>query len=1022
MTASPALLALIQGKFALGHVTLLRPNLSGKIATNKDSAPKQKTEDAPSLVDQIKSTPITLPIHPILHGCDLQILHGFVNVEQDNNKFILEDIEAEVDVSLGGILDANLNLGTSALLENDKIFTKLDALYLSVAGLSSKDEDDDISFRLNTRVHMANTLQAMNIDLNLTLNPTVIFATDDEDELPYVEQNLSGSWSIIGDILWHNQPITVINHGELSGNLSSLLKLTNVTAQLGNDKLSLDANIYSALGQDPSIAGEVKLQNLNLTQWFGFARQLPPGLQQTLQGIVNGNLIFKIDKQGLYATHIEASATNTRFIGTGGVSSWDDIIIKLDLAAQELSLVQAFPETEGHPAFAPSFEHEPLTPVPGSPAAQSMSGPSVGYDINLSVNKLTTWGLTLEGVDFRCIPTEQDEKSNPKNHPNAVLLDFNVEKFYNGRAKAKAVLFRTEQKKSGYDITAILRNVRSQDPLSILAGREIFGGRLSLDTSFIAYGKNLGEFLISKVGELSLGVEDGFFTSKAKERTPFDKFNVAGKFTSKPLTTKMINNMPETLRYTGLWRAELERPDMHFDSNLNGVVTLVGRNYTDIVFDKIKGQLQTTLTKDLIGLKQDMLADIDGKYSFDSTKSIFSIIEGDIIVPNFANTKLHGDIDIDYANELLWEANIKGKTENFSVFAEKLSADTNSPIVKSAPQILNLKAKISNKNKQLNITDLELKLDKMLLTGSLHKIPSKAKPLWDINLKLNMLDWDGLFPPKPKVQKIDAATAANPNTAPSAPPKNWSLDWLRENEAKGSIHIDILRLYKTTSTNIKIPISIKDNIIKLSPITGNFYGGPAKVDFMGKGVGDVLRIQGGLSAENINMLQLSHELKLETAIAGTASIWLSMQGDLNNSNTILPVIDGTWRAKVVDGFLQTREEDGTLSGDRTVFHELQDAGPLSKGILYSKNLILKGPTLSLTGQGNINLVQDTLDMHLLVNTSGLENIPVHYHGSLDDPQEDIDTGSVIFGTIANLGTGIFDLIGGAFGGLFSLFK
>ncbi len=1014
-TASPVLWSLLQGKVVLGHISLIRPYISGELPKNvtENNAPPHEVKIFEDTHDIINKALDSVTIPPVLHGCDIKIAHGSVDFALGDSKIVMEDIQIDLDISLNGTLRTDIAINSPSTFKHDETMTQVDALQLSISGLTNAENLRMLKLNLGTRLHIDKLLKNTNINFDFSLQPDVEMGTT-EGSSPHLKHILTGKWNIDGSLLWHDVAIPMASSGDLSGDLDTSIDITQASAQLGDDSLSLQAQLNNIFSNDPSISGSIDLKHLSLTQWFGFARNLPPGLQHTLKDISDGKLDFEMNKNWLKVPHIEATAAKTTFVGTGGVASWDDIIIKLDLSGPDVSLVTAFPETEGVDVSVPSFPHRPLTPMPGTSEAAASTGPSVGYDINLNVEKLTTWGLTLGDVSFRAIPAEEVAKSNPKNHPDAVLLDFTIDKFYGGKTKAKALLFRTKDKISGYDITAIFRNVNAKGPLDILAGREILGGKLSLDTSFVAYGKNLGEFLISKVGELSLNVDGGFFTGKSKQRTSFENFHVAGKFTSTPLTTKMSNSMPASLRYNGLWKVALQRPDLHLESNLNGILTLVGKDYTDIVLDNISGKLQATLGAKSIGLKQDILADISGKYSFDSAKSTLSAAKAQMLIPNFANTSLNGNFSMDYAKELQWEANLKGHTKNLSVLAEKLSSEHKSPIPATAPQELKIQAKLTKNDKGLNISNLWLSLDKMKLSGNIHK-SADQKPLWNINLKLNLLDLDKLFP----TQK---ATTSTPSTVTTKPSKPWSLAWLNENNAKGQIQIEILRLHKTTSTNINIPIKMENNTLTLSPIRGTFYGGPAKVDFVGKGVGNVLHVQGGISAENIKMLELSHELKLKTAIGGSGSVWVSAKGALTNSNTILPLLDGTWRVKIAKGFFQTRRDDGTLTGESTTFEELRDSGPLSNGILYSKNLALLGPDLSLTGSGTIDIVKNTLDMRLLASTSGLNDIPVHYYGSLDDPQRDINTGSVILGAITNFGTGIFDLLGGALEGLFGIFK
>ncbi len=1004
-TARPAIWPLFKGNFAIGHASLLRPNISGNIA-NANKKQESPESSQISTIDYLQNNPILLPIPTMLWGCDLDILNGNVDLIQDNTRIIIENIRADININRHGHTNASINLDSSELIENKSVLIHTNALAFEVDGIQPQGNYDQLTLSLNTKVNIPDALEQVKIDLTCSMQST---GTANENYLTNMLDMLNASLSIEGNIIWHKQAIPFAIMGDLRGHADASLEFINTHVELDRDSLVLNATLNNVFSKSPSLDGHIDLERLSLTQWFGFARNLPPGLQKTLDHITDGELQFSIDENSLKVPHIKASAVDANFTGKGGVSSWKKIIVFLDLIAPDVSLLKAFPETEGVEVTAPSFPYPPLTPIPGSIEAITSSGPTIDYDINIGAKSVTTWDLTVNNVAFKCIPAD-GPKTNPKNHPNAVLLDIGIGKFYGGRGESKTILFRTEDNRSGYDITAILRNVNAKTPLEILAGREIMGGQLSLDASVLSYGKNLGQFLISKQGEVSLRVDNGYFTSKEKNRTNFTKFDAAGKFDSAPLTRKMVKNMPEILRYNGQWATNLKRSDLLIESNLNGILTFAGRNYTDLIFSNVPSKTVLIIQPELSTLKQELISDINGDLSLNTQKSTTSLSSAHINFRDFANLSLTGDIALNYINDLEWHANLDASTEELSILLAKLSNDGKSPLASTAPQKLRMQSSITSDAKKTQINNLKIELGDMSASGSIHKTLG-TKPSYDVKLKFGLLDLDTLFL-NPDAKKVKTTNQTKP----------WSLAWLRDNDASGIIDIEVLRIYKTNATAVHIPISMSDGTLNIKPFVSSFYGGPARINFMGKAVNDALHIQGGVEVDKADMLPLSNDLKLETIIGGKGSIWLSAQGVLTNSNTILPLLDGTWRIKIDNGFFQAKQKEGTVVKQPTMIDEMQDAGPLSNGILYSKNLVIKGPGLNVTGSGKVDLIQSKLDMNLVASMSGINNIKVRYYGNLDDPQRDIHTGSLIVGALSTFGTGIFDIIGGVFDGLFSLLK
>ena len=78
--------------------------------------------------------------------------------------------------------------------------------------------------------------------------------------------------------------------------------------------------------------------------------------------------------------------------------------------------------------------------------------------------------------------------------------------------------------------------------------------------------------------------------------------------------------------------------------------------------------------------------------------------------------------------------------------------------------------------------------------------------------------------------------------------------------------------------------------------------------------------------------------------------------------------------------------------------------------------------MNVMGGGWINLVDETLDCSLRVDTPTMNNIPVRVYGSLHDVKTSISAGTVLLYALSGIAQGITGLVGGLLDGALGLFR
>ncbi|MEG1610540.1 MAG: AsmA-like C-terminal region-containing protein, partial [Bilophila sp.] len=253
-------------------------------------------------------------------------------------------------------------------------------------------------------------------------------------------------------------------------------------------------------------------------------------------------------------------------------------------------------------------------------------------------------------------------------------------------------------------------------------------------------------------------------------------------------------------------------------------------------------------------------------------------------------------------------------------------------------------------------------------------------------LELGLLDVDSYLPKSEKTTPDNAT--------------RWPVEQLHTFEVQGKLHAQELRIAKIPHTNVVLPFTLKSGVFTAEPVAARVCGGEVSAIFRTEATprGALTRLQ----------YTLTQARKQDTLLSGSGTLTTDIHALLRSSADIPSALNGTWAFRINDGSLDPQKP--LPANARSRFFSLGASGTLTSGVLNSRDLALAGAGLAVHGQGSINLVNWTLDYDILASGTGMPDIPIRYHGSLDDPKRSIDALRVIGNTLGTIGSGILGII------------
>lgn len=322
---------------------------------------------------------------------------------------------------------------------------------------------------------------------------------------------------------------------------------------------------------------------------------------------------------------------------------------------------------------------------------------------------------------------------------------------------------------------------------------------------------------------------------------------------------------------------------------------------------------------------------------------------------------------------------------------------------------LRLEAAFHMDAQKLNLKNCELSLDKATLRLQGHWTPDKNEARFE--LQCQDLDMDRYLPLKKSTKPKDTSVSSGKTGEASekTPQKEallpQELDPLR---LAGDVHLSNLRL-----AGLSLPKADGHMLLHERRLRGNldlasFYKGRVQADYTADLTTALPALGLKCKAQGIQLQPLLRDARSSSFLSGTAALSADLSAQGLNEKQLLRSLSGSASLKAVNGVVHGYSlspatlKQGGKGGD-TPYQEISASGPLNKGVAHLQHIDARFAPHGASGSGKVDLVNQTLDLHLKANILGLAGVPVSVTGSWNTPKVSVNTVSVAEGGLEALG-------------------
>lgn len=327
----------------------------------------------------------------------------------------------------------------------------------------------------------------------------------------------------------------------------------------------------------------------------------------------------------------------------------------------------------------------------------------------------------------------------------------------------------------------------------------------------------------------------------------------------------------------------------------------------------------------------------------------------------------------------------------------------------------------------ITINPLQLNLGQDDLTGNL-TVKNFHSPNIKFDITSNQLNLDNYMAilkqqsssqssGSKQSQPINTTSSAQQDTAEA---QQQLMKTLRQSGINGSVAIKKLTVMKANIQDIKAKINGNNGLLAVSPITAKLYRGTLKGDINVDVRSQFPKIAVKQSLSNIQINPLIQDMYGISRLSGVANVNANvttsgfespqltnnMNGDfkLNVNKGTLKGIDVDYYMGVLTSMLNKQAQPAAPKDNKTDFSRAGLSGNIKNGIISSQDMLITGPGIYVSGQGDANLNDKKLNISLRA-AKGKDispTLPIEVTGSFGKPKVRPEYTAVLKGAAGQL--------------------
>ncbi len=284
---------------------------------------------------------------------------------------------------------------------------------------------------------------------------------------------------------------------------------------------------------------------------------------------------------------------------------------------------------------------------------------------------------------------------------------------------------------------------------------------------------------------------------------------------------------------------------------------------------------------------------------------------------------------------------------------------------------------------QYNLQKLQIMLDETLIAGEAQLVMSDAPmPAVKYALTVDQIDADRYLPPVAETSEAEApvepAPVATPASGAGAAASTLPLETLRELNVNGTFDVAKLKVSGLNFSEIKTAVAAKAGVIRMHPLSANLYQGQYKGDIKLDARTDVPKLSMNESLKQVHIGPLLKDYMDDDMVRGVGNVEAKLTADGVTPEAVTRSLNGTANIAFVDGAVKgvnivhmLREAQAKLKGEtlppgseelkETDFAEMKASFNITDGLVKNNDLSVKSPFLRVGGEGQVNLVNESID-------------------------------------------------------------
>lgn len=290
-------------------------------------------------------------------------------------------------------------------------------------------------------------------------------------------------------------------------------------------------------------------------------------------------------------------------------------------------------------------------------------------------------------------------------------------------------------------------------------------------------------------------------------------------------------------------------------------------------------------------------------------------------------------------------------------------------------------------------------------------VASSTSPALGFDVDVDHLDLATLSSQKP---------AAKPrNNTAEAPGPPLDLAVLQGLDLEGTLRVDQLKAAGLHLEKLRLPLRVRDGRLVSTGHSMSLYGGSLEGSLSIDAASRQMAYRGYLQGASLG--PLLRGLNGTETLTGTTNFFMDVSSAGSTRDALFDELHGMARLRIRNSTVpgidlgqairEWRNQIGTRQGARRGFHdkestaigELTASFQVDKGIATSRDLLAKGGTLKVTGEGQVDLARQSIDylshVTLLAVPAGIDNslrgttVPIRIKGPAGRPDWHLEAGT-----------------------------